>query len=91
MAEQRIDGCGLPHTQSLIYGGNVSGTGDRTDVADMLSLTGGIVYNQLYTMRAWSASRGLFVTWVATILDSSATQYTGLGAPLSDVVLLKTR
>jgi hypothetical protein len=91
MAEQRVDGTGFDAAQKLVYGGGVSGVGDRIDGESTLNMSGSVVYNQLYTMRAWSASLGIFVTWVATILDATASQYTGLGTPLSDIVLLKTR
>jgi hypothetical protein len=91
MAEQRIDGTGFNNAPKVVFGGSVHATDDRSDGASLLTTSGTVVYNQIYTMRAWSASLGYYVTWAASILDSTAAQYTGLGSPLSDVVLLKTR
>lgn len=91
MAEQRIDGTGFNNAPNLVLGGSVHATDDRADGESLLTTSGVAVYNQVWTMRARSASLGLFVTWAAPILDSSAAYYTGLGAPLSDIVQLKTR
>ena len=91
MAEQRIDGTGFNNAPELVLGGGVHASDDRSDGTGILNLTGVVTYNQMYVMRAWSASLYIYVTWMATILDSTAAQYTGLGAPLTDIVQLRTR
>jgi hypothetical protein len=91
VAEQRIDGTGFNNAPKLLFGGSVHATDDRADGESLLTTSGVTVYNQVWVMRAWSASLAIYVTWTATILDSTAAQYTGLGAPLTDIVQLRTR
>lgn len=82
-----VDGSVVEGGQLNPYGSTPGGTGDTIDGSNVLN----VVYNQIYTMRAWSASLSKYVVWTSAILDSSASQYTGAGTPLTDIVLLKTR
>ena len=68
------------------------GTDSRVDgfVAGQFGTSGGGISVQSYAMRAWSASLGHYVTWIATILDTAGSQAPAGSGTLSDVVWLRT-
>jgi hypothetical protein len=92
MAEQRIDGTCLANEPATVLASSPRETNTRADgfVAGEFGGSGGGVTTQKFTMRAWSASLGCFVTWIATLLDTTGSQAPAGSGTLSDIVWLRT-
>ena len=92
MAEQRIDGTCLAGEPATTLASSPGAVGDRADgfSAGQFGGAGGGITTQKFTMRAWSASLGCFVTWIATLLDTTGSQAPAGSGTLSDIVWLRT-